>query len=182
MPDYLKTRRLRLRSLRPEDAQAIFSYRNDPRCYRFQRWEDTSLDAVKAMIAEFGADVFLSRKPEQHYSITTLDGTLVGDMAYFDTDQDNCVTLGITISPAFQGQSCAFELLTAVCDAIRARHPGMDIVALIDKENKPSLSLLEKLGFCRECYAESIASYVYVKSGISQSAAAAQSCPEEPGE
>lgn len=39
----------------------------------------------------------------------------------------------------------------------------MDIVALIDRENEPSLSLFEKLGFFRECYAESISSYVCVK-------------------
>ena len=47
--------------------------------------------------------------------------------------------------------------------AVQARHPAMDIVALIDRENEPSLSLFEKLGFFRECYAESISSCVCVK-------------------
>ena len=45
---------------------------------------------------------------------------------------------------------------------VQEKYPKLDIVALIDRENGPSIALFEKLGFYRECYAESIASYVYV--------------------
>ncbi|MGM9548956.1 MAG: GNAT family N-acetyltransferase [Faecousia sp.] len=165
MPSILETERLYLRNLRPEDAKTIFDYRNDRRCYEFQRWEDTSLEAVRAFITQFRQDTFLSGKPEQHYAICTRAGSLVGDMAYFDTERDNCITLGITVSPVYQRRGYAFEILQAVIAAIQARHPRMDIVALIDKENKSSISLFEKLGFYRECYAEGIASFVYVIDG-----------------
>ena len=163
MPPILKTERLHLRNLCPADAQTIFAYRNDPRCYEFQRWEDTSMEAIRAFIAVFQKDVFLSRKPEQHYAICTHDDQIVGDMSYFDTEEDNCITLGITVSPQFQRKGYAFEMLSAVIAAARERHPQMELVALIDKENEPSLSLFEKLEFYRECYAESIGSYVMVK-------------------
>lgn len=162
MPPILKTERLHLRNLCPADAQTMFAYRNDPRCYEFQRWEDTSMEAIRAFIVDFQEDVFLSRKPEQHYAICTHDDQIVGDMAYFYTEKDNCITLGITVSPQFQRKGYAFEMLSAVIAAARERHPQMELVALIDKENEPSLSLFEKLGFCRECYAESIGSYVMV--------------------
>ena len=122
MPLILKTERLYLRNLCPADAQAMFAYRNDPRCYKFQRWKDTSME-----------------------------------------EKDNCITLGITVSPQFQRKGYAFEMLSAVIAAARERHPQMELVALIDKENEPSLSLFEKLGFYRECYAESIGSYVMVR-------------------
>ena len=41
----------------------------------------------------------------------------------------------------------------------------MDIVALIEKENKGSIALFKKLGFIEECYAESIQSYVFTIYG-----------------
>ena len=99
MPLILKTERLYLRNLCPADAQTMFAYRNDPRCYKFQRWKDTSMEAIRAFIADFQEDTFLSRKPEQHYAICTHDDQIVGDMAYFYTEKDNCITLGITVSP-----------------------------------------------------------------------------------
>ena len=63
MPLILKTERLYLRNLCPADAQTMFAYRNDPRCYKFQRWKDTSMEAIRAFIADFQEDTFLSRKP-----------------------------------------------------------------------------------------------------------------------
>ena len=89
MPLILKTERLYLRNLCPADAQTMFAYRNDPRCYKFQRWKDTSMEAIRAFIADFQEDTFLSRKPEQHYAICTHDDQIVGDMAYFYTEKDN---------------------------------------------------------------------------------------------
>ena len=55
-----------------------------------------------------------------------------------------------------------FEILQAVVRAIRETLPELDIVALIERENRASIALFEKLVFFRECCAQSIASYVYV--------------------
>lgn len=164
MAVFLKTKGLSLRNLEPEDAQALFAYRNDPRCAKYQRWEDTSMEAVRRLIDMAREDVFLSEKEEQHYAIYNKEG-LAGDLSYFYTEGDNCVTLGITIAPELQRRGCAFEMLKAVVHAVQERYPALDIVALIDRENTPSLALFEKLGFYRECYAESIGSYVYVIDG-----------------
>lgn len=158
---FLKTERLGLRNLRREDAEAIFAYRNDPACQRYQRWEDTSMAAVERLIGDFGGDVFLSEKEEQHYAICWGE-TLVGDLSYFYTAEDECITLGITIATGQQKKGYAFEVLQAVVKRVQEKYPKLDIVALIDRENGPSIALFEKLGFYRECYAESIASYVYV--------------------
>lgn len=164
MEKFLETNGLCLRNLCPGDAGAIYAYRNDRRCQEYQRWEDTSMDAVRALIETYKENVFLSDQEEQHYAICTAD-TLVGDLSYFYTEEDRCITLGLTIAPEHQRKGYAFELLKAVIKAIQRKHPHLDIVALIDKENAPSIALFEKLGFYRECYAESIASYVYVIDG-----------------
>ena len=165
MEVFLKTQRLYLRNLEEDDAGTIWAYRNDERCYVCQRWENTSMEAVRSLIADHDRDSFLSDREEQHFAVSTRHGALVGDLSYFYTASDRCVTLGITIAPEHHRKGYGFEILSSVVAAVRQRHPGLDIVALIDKENAPSIALFEKLGFYRECYAEKIASYVYVIDG-----------------
>jgi len=160
----LKTKRLQLRNLRQEDIPAIHAWRNDPECSRYQRWEDTSAEAVAAYVRKYENSRFLSKEEEQHYALCAGE-TTVGELSYFYTEADRCVTLGITVSPAYQRRGYAREILAAVNDAVRERYPELDIVALIDRENMPSIALFESLGFYRECYAEKIGSYVYVRYG-----------------
>lgn len=160
----VKTQRLVLRNLRKEDAEKIYAYRNDPVCFRYQRWEDTSLGAVTAFVQTYADSEFLSKKEEQHYAICAGEA-LVGDLSYFYTEEDNCVTLGITVAPEYQRRGYAREILSAVVAAVRQTYPKLDIVALIDRENTPSIALFEGLGFYRECYAQKIESYVYVIYG-----------------
>ena len=160
----IKTKRLFLRNLRREDIPALWAYRNAPDCARFQRWEDTSEEAVAAFVAEFEKSAFLSAEAEQHYAVCYGDA-LVGDLSYFYTEEDRCVTLGITVAPEHQRKGYAREILMAVIDAVREQYPELDIVALIDKENARSIALFEGLGFERECWAEKIQSWVYVIYG-----------------
>ncbi len=62
-------------------------------------------------------------------------------------------------------------MLREVIRSVREKYPTLDIVALIDKDNRKSQCLFEKLGFRQECYADSIASFVYVLSAQEKSAA-----------
>ena len=156
----MKTECLHLRNLRREDIPVIHKYRNDPDCARWQRWEDTSEEAVAAFVRNYSDSEFLSRQEEQHYVICAGE-TLVGDLSYFYTEEDRCITLGITISPEHQRRGYAKEVLSGVIAAVREKYPALDIVALIDPENAPSIALFESLGFERECYAERLQSYVY---------------------
>ena len=160
----LNTQRLFLRNLRKRDIPAIHAWRNDPVCFRFQRWEDTSEEAVAAYVGKYENSTFLSKEAEQHYAVCC-DNGIVGDLSYFFTEEDRCVTLGITISPEQQRKGYAREILSAVVSAVQQKYPELEIVALIEKDNAPSIALFESLGFQRECYAEKIQSYVYVIYG-----------------
>lgn len=159
---FLTTPRLQLTNLRRSDTAALVAIRQDPDCARYQRWSDTTPEAISAYIARHALDQFLSRAEEQHYAIRSLDGALAGELSYFDNPRDSCITLGITVAPAYQRQGYAYEMLAAVVEAARARHPQLELVALIERENQPSLRLFQKLGFTEECYADSIGSYIYV--------------------
>jgi RimJ/RimL family protein N-acetyltransferase len=158
----IKTDRLHLRNLEPLDVDAIYDYRNNEVCNRYQRWEAFEKEDIALFIQRFQKDVFLSTKEEQHYAIClNEDGVLVGELAYFYTPGD-CITLGISVSYNHHHKGYAFEMLQDVIKCIREKYPNMDIVGLIEKENCNSIKLFEKLGFLQECYAESIQSYVYV--------------------
>ncbi len=158
---YLETDRLILRNLASSDLDELFDYRNNALCAKFQRWEDTSREFLADYIGKFGADMFGSEAEEQHYAVSLKDGILAGDLSCFFTEKDNCITLGITISYKHHHQGYAFEILSAAVENLREGYPAMDIVALIEKDNTPSIALFEKLGFERECYGETIGSYVY---------------------
>ena len=159
---------LNLRNLALSDLDTVYAYRNDSGCAAYQRWEDTSREAIRAFLRCFAESRFLSEQEEQHYAICTEEHVMVGELSYFYTREDRCVTLGITVIPAFQRKGIAREILGAVVEAVRERYPQLDIVALIHPENKASLSLFESLGFAAECYAPSIASWVYVICGTTE--------------
>lgn len=162
---FLRTQRLILRNLELIDGETICKYRNNENCARYQRWADTSLSAVICMIEKYRSDLFLSQQEEQHYAISLSDRTCIGDLSYFYSTKDNCITLGITISPEYQRKGYAYEILQEVIAAIQEKYPGADIVALIDPENDRSMGLFSKLGFVQECYAPSISSCVYTIYG-----------------
>ena len=162
----LQTTRLHLRNLRPGDVDTMFVYRNDSRCSRYQRYEDSGRAYLQKFVQDFSDSTFPSAAPEQHYAIVqNTDGVMIGDLSVFFTQKDNCFTLGITIAPAFQKQGYAYELLRTVTSRLRAQYPTVDLVALIEKENTGSIALFKKLGFTEECYADSIQSYVFTLPG-----------------
>ena len=166
--EFFKTSRLRLRNLALCDLDALYDCRNHEECRRYQRWDALSRKDIEAYIRTFQNDLFLSSKAEQHFAICLDTNALVGELAYFYNEKERCVTLGITIAYQHHRKGFAYEMLTEAIRRIRARYPAMDIVGLIDKENVKSIRLFEKLGFEREGYAESIASYVYVLYGKSE--------------
>lgn len=164
----LETKRLYLRNLFLADVDEIFDYRNNEECNQYQRWEDFSKPNIQAFIEKFQNDEFLSTKEEQHFAIClTENDALVGELAYFYNEND-CITLGISISYKHHKKGYAYEVLEEVIHQIKEKYPTMDIVGLIEKENVKSIGLFEKLGFVQECYAESISSYVYVIYGKEQ--------------
>ena len=165
MPTLLQTKRLYLRNLSRSDLDAVFAYRNDDACAAYQRWEDTSREAVARFLKGFAESRFLSEEEEQHYAVCTCSGSLAGDLSYFYNRQDRCITLGITIAPDFQRRGIAREILTGVVEAIQKQYPQLDIVALIHPDNRASIRLFERLGFIKECYAPAIESCVYVIYG-----------------
>ena len=76
----LQTKRLYLRNLRQTDLDTMFDYRNDIKCNRYQRYEDTSKEYLQKFIQDYASSTFLSKEEEQHYAIMcNKNNEMIGD-------------------------------------------------------------------------------------------------------
>ena len=144
----LGTERLRLRRSRPEDADAISAYRSDPDVHRYQGWERTDPEGVRAEIEEMAArspgslDGWVQLSVEDRAS-----GQLVGDVGLSRAaDEPGVIKVGYTISPIFQGKSYATEAVTALV-AYAFDTLGAEVVrAYASADNAASIRVAEKVG------------------------------------
>lgn len=144
----LPTERLLLRRSRPGDAETISAYRSDPDVHRYQGWERTDADGIRAEIEEMAA-----RAPGEPGGWVQLSveerrgGRLVGDVGLSAVDgEPGVIKIGYTVAPAFQGRGYATEAVRALVDyAFEAL--GADVVrAHASAENAPSIRVAEKVG------------------------------------
>jgi len=149
-PDFepLVTERLVLRRSRPEDADTISAYRSDPEVHRYQGWERTDPDGVRAEIREMDR-----RDPGEPGGWVQLSveeratGRLVGDVGLSPADgEPGVIKIGYTIAPASQGIGYATEavgaLVTYAFDALEAEV----VRAYASAANVPSVRVAEKVG------------------------------------
>jgi RimJ/RimL family protein N-acetyltransferase len=144
----LITERLILRRSRPDDAETISAYRSDPEVHRFQGWERTDTQGVRAEIEEMA-----SRVPGEPGGWVQLsverreDGRLIGDVGLSPADgEPGVVKVGYTMSPAFQRQGYGAEAVGALVSFAFTRL-GADVVrAYTSVQNVPSIRVAEKVG------------------------------------
>jgi RimJ/RimL family protein N-acetyltransferase len=144
----LLTERLRLRRSQPDDAETIAAYRSDPEVGRYQGWERTDAEGIRADIEQMerrspgepGGWVQLTVE-ERH------SGRLVGDVGLSPAEGDpGVIKVGYTMDPAFQGRGYATEAVGALIDYAFDKL-GADIVrAYASAENTPSIRVAEKVG------------------------------------
>lgn len=149
-PDFepLVTERLLLRRSEPQDADTISAYRSDPNVHRWQGWERTDPDGIRAEITEMA-----SRAPGEpggwvQLSVLERDTEkLVGDVGLSPADgEPGVIKIGYTIAPAFQGQGFATESVGALV-TYAFETLGADVVrAFASAENVPSIRVAENVG------------------------------------
>lgn len=141
------TERLRLRRSRPEDAPEISAYRSDPEVQRYQGWDRTDPEGIRAEIEQMSG-----RAPGEpgwvQLSVEELDGgRLVGDVGLSPAEgEPGVIKVGYTIDPAFQGRGYATEAVEALV-AYAFDTVGAKVVrAYASAENAPSIRVAEKVG------------------------------------
>lgn len=150
----LRSRRLNLRRLRPEDAPAIVRYRSLPEVARFQSWESFGPDDAARLIAsQLGVTPNTPGTWIQLAIVVPESGAIIGDCGiHFRRDEPLQVELGITLAPSHQGRGLATEALDRVLEY------GFDVLgkhrasAITDADNHAAASLFRRLGFRQEAH------------------------------
>lgn len=148
----LRSLRLCLRRLRPEDAPSIVGYRSLPDVARFQGWESFGPDDAVRLIADQAGVVPDTPGTWLQLALVLLEtGEVVGDCGiHFRRDEPRQVELGITLAPANQGRGLATEALGRVLEYVFGSLGKHRASAVIDAENHEVAALLRRLGFRQE--------------------------------
>lgn len=153
-PLELRSPRLILRRLHPDDAAAIAGYRGLPEVARFQSWESFGPAEAARLIAEQAAVV-----PDtpgtwlQLAAVLADSGEIAGDCGiHFRADDPRQVELGITFAPERQRRGLATEALRAVVGYVFGPLGKQRASAVVDADNHPAVALLRRVGFRQEAH------------------------------
>lgn len=147
---------LTIREINSDDKNITFEWAND----ELTRQNSFDCNPISFETHSMWFDSKINNKNSFYY-MSELNGNPVG-LVRFDT-KDNKLIIGITISQKYRGQGLSSKLLRDACDIVRKKSK-LPIVALIKKENIPSLKSFEKAGFKfqNEIKINDIESYEYL--------------------
>jgi len=146
----LETRRLLLRPLRSEDAEALHEAFNDPLVMRhWNQHPSTDLAETRERIARS-----LGTSPEWHAAwsiVRPADGRAIGVVNYHHREAWNRrLEIGYLLARAHWRQGLMREALAAVLGYCFGAFDVHRVEATVEPDNLPSRHLLESLGFVCE--------------------------------
>jgi len=152
------TDRLIVRYFMDEDIETLYAYRNDPECARYQIWKVRDKEGLKNFIKEVK-----NKKIGDDYTqlaiILKENNRHIGDL--YIAKKDACFTIGYTISRPYQHNGYGIEVVSKLVSHIKQKFGKVEIVAMIDKDNKASINLINKLKFTNEGYNKIVDSIIF---------------------
>jgi len=132
------TARLKLRSARPDDLEAMHAVLSDPRA---TRWWSTpphdSLDQTAAWL-----DSMIANGPDNPDFVIERDGVVIGKAGFWKLPE-----IGYILHPDHWGLGIAAEAVGASINHVFSTHALDELIADVDPGNAASIRLLERLGF-----------------------------------
>lgn len=148
-PKTLKTERLRLRKVKPTDAEAIFhEYAQDPEVTKYVSWQahqslDETRDYVRSCLLAWETGKAFNWVIE-HRQENRLMGMII---ARVDPEKWE---LGFVLSRRYWGEGYMTEAVKAVVDWAQRRGGIYRVWAVCDVDNLASARVMEKAGMQRE--------------------------------
>lgn len=134
----LLTSRLKLRTARADDLEAMHAVLSDARA---TRWWSTPPHETLEQTAEW-LEGMIARGPDQPDFVIETGGRVVGKAGFFELPE-----VGYILHPDVWGQGLATEAVAAAVDHVFATRDVDVLTADVDPENAASIRLLERLGF-----------------------------------
>jgi RimJ/RimL family protein N-acetyltransferase len=151
-PETLRSARLLLRRLRPDDAGALWAYRSLPEVARYQYW-DTFDPGDATRLIEEQADA----KPNfpgtwfQFAIVKVANNCVIGDCGLHCRKEDpRQMEIGITLAPRHQGFRFADEAIECLLDYAFGTLDKHRVFASIDVLNYSAVALCRRMGFRQE--------------------------------
>ena len=150
----LRTPRLHLRPLTPDDIPAIARYRDDPEVARHQSWDRYTEADARAMVESLAGCTPGTPGRWFQWGITRAsDGLLLGDCGLkISGEEPRLGQIGYTLGRAHQRHGYATEAVRAMLDLAFHRLGLHRVSASVDADNHASLALLDRLGLRREAH------------------------------
>lgn len=159
--DFLKTERLVLRNLMPQDADVMFDYRNNEICSRYQKGQTKDYAEIAKMIERRRADVLSAEAPFRVAVALKETDEMIGEIVV--KPKTDMIELGYTFSYRYHRRGYAFEALTALIDQLHRMAPDRVFISFVEPQNIASMGLLRKLGYRDMGYVPEIESQMFEK-------------------
>ena len=152
----LESERLILRRFKDSDLAPFLVYRSDAEVARYQARDSYTEREATAMTEE--QESLQPGTPGEWFQFAIelkKTGALIGDCALKAEEDGRQAEVGFTLSREHQGKGYAAEAVSCLLDYAFGDLGLHRVVAITDQENKPSFTLLERLGMRREgCFVQ----------------------------
>ncbi len=147
----IETERLLLRRLQESDLVPFLAYRNDPEVARYQDWEGCSEEEARSMILGLEREEPFAPGEWFQFAVELREtGELVGDLGFRVEKDGRQAEVGYTLARERWGEGYATEAVSRLLDHAFGRLGLHRVYAITDRENAPSIAVLERLGLRRE--------------------------------
>jgi len=147
----IRTQRLLIRPVEPDDAKALHARRNEPEVARYQEWAlPFPMERAKEIVAEIAA---MDGPQPGEWWMATVEaepGQVIGDLAVHLTSQTRTAEIGYTFARTTWGHGYAVEAVDALLDWLFDDVGVMRVSATLHPDNRPSAMVLERTGFLFE--------------------------------
>lgn len=145
MSTLIETKRLRLRSFRPEDIYDIHQYMSHPQVLRYIEEQPYDLEATKNFINKHLGD-----NPLMYAIVEKSTNHVVGHVIYHPYQETTIYELGWVLNESAQGHGYGLEISRELIHFTFDNTNAHKIYATTVEGNQQSIDLLIKLGFKKE--------------------------------
>lgn len=157
----LQGEKISLRAAEPSDTDTLYIWENDAALWPYGSTRAPySRHSIWQSLEDYRADIFADRYLRLMI-VANKDRTPVGTLEIYDFDpRDGRALTGIFIAEEFRRRGYAEEALTLVSDYARDVVGMHQLAAYVSTDNRPSIALYKKAGFCSRACLRS-----WIKSG-----------------
>lgn len=152
----IRTERLVIRPLAQADLSTLREYRNDADVSRYQEWPlPVTADDVAMLVEPDPQPTEPVRGHWVQLAITLADDErspagLIGDLGLYLDASGSLARVGYTLARSAQGHGYATEAVEAIVDHLIDVLGVVRVDASTDPHNRPSMRVLERVGFVHE--------------------------------